>query len=259
MKRLLLIFLLVSAIPLQAQTVQQLFDKSVRMYKQGKYADSTSLLRPLVEKYHRTDGAILYNLAADEFRMHKHGLALFHLLMAEHSSNPQVRSMASVGANRLRRFLTRDQAKQKSAMRRFLFQPFHDFMTTTFSWVGLRIAIWFSLGVWFLGMMFLGLFRMGMARSYSGKLAAGLMVLAVIGAGLALGKYHVVHNYTFGVLVQDANIYKSADSLDPQSHLPEGLEVRVIQTECSMKQIRLSGDTEGFVQADKVRELPKSR
>lgn len=256
MKRLFLVLMLVLVIPAHAQTVRQQFDKSVRLYKQGKYADSGNLLKSLVDKFHRTDGVILYNLAADEFRMHKPGMALFHLLMAAQSTNPRISSMARVGASRLRRFLTRSQARQKSAMRRFLFQPFHDYMTTSFGWVRFGTAIWLGLTAWFLGMIFLGVFRLGRARAYSGKVAAGLLLLAFISAGMAVGKYYVSHNYTMGILVRDAGMFKSADSLDPQSTLPQGLEVRVMQPEGAMMQVIVADGAEGFVQMDKIRVLP---
>jgi len=256
MKRLVLALLLIFALPLQAQTVKQRFDKAVRLTRQGNYADSAKILSPLVEKYNRRDGAILYNLAVDEFGTQRYGQAIYHLLMAEKSTNPKVRSMAKVGANRLRKFLTRRQAKQKSAMRRFLFQPYHDYMTMLFGQVGFRLTLWIALVLWFWGIIFLGLFRLGKAKDYSGKLAAVFLVLAIFGAGIAAGRHYVAKNYTLGVLVKDAGIFKSADSLDPQSYLPEGLEVRVMQTEGAMTRIRVADGSGGFVQTDKVRALP---
>ncbi len=255
MKHWLLVFMVLVSVNVAAQTVTQRFDKAVVLYKAGKYKESEGLLKPLVEKFHRTDGALLYNLAADEFRLHHPGLALYYLLMAQRSGNPAVRQAAKAGARRLRQYLTRAQAKQKSAMRRFLFQPYHDYMITTFGWANLNYAIWFSLVAWFFGLVFLGIFRLGRARRYAGKVAVVLLILAFAGAGVAAGKYHVTHDYRLGVLVQNTGIYKSVDNLDPQSYLPEGLEVRVLRQAGTLTRIRLVDGSDGFVRSDRIKVL----
>ena len=256
MKRVLLALVITLTLPASAQTVQQVFGRAVRLYEQGKYAESAKVLAPMVTTFKRRDGAVLYDLAAVEFKNNHPGKALFYLLQAQRSSVPEVRETAEAGAQRVRLYLTRRQAMQKSAMQRYLFQPYHDYMTMAFGWVNPAVALWTGLGGWFLGLIFLSLFRLGRSKSITGKAAAALLAVAVVSGALYAGKRHLVHNYTMGVIARDTGLFNTLENMEAQVRLPEGLEVRVIRYAGTMVKIRLVGGKEGFVSVDSLLVVP---
>ncbi|NOZ02049.1 MAG: hypothetical protein GXP54_09200 [Deltaproteobacteria bacterium] len=165
---------------------------------------------------------------------------------APHSSAADT---AQVNAERVRAALNRKQGEdpQKEG---FIFGRYHDAWIATLGWLSPLPAAIVFLSFWTVLFVSLGLLRLlgHTPRTRPLRWLAVAALIATLLTGLAAFGAARVASYRIGVVVKDqAGLLDDVASAEPSMNLPEGLEVRVLDSRGGFTRVRLSSGREGFV------------
>lgn len=238
---------LVTAMPLRAETLDDRFRAGVAAFEAGQYEEAARVFRDLRERYQVTSPDLLANLGAAEFMAGRPGLALlrFHEAVLADPTSPAA-DTARVNAERVRAALNERRGDGGTG---YVFGPYHDAWTALFGWVPPRGALVAFFASW--ALLFLSLAGWRAFGSRARRVFGGVAIAAAAGSVLtgvsAYGAARVA-SYEVAVVLEDgAPLYDREDSIEPRLALPEALEARVVARRGALVRIRLSSDQEGWV------------
>lgn len=242
--------IITAAGPVRAETIPEAFARGIDLFSQGRFEESARIFRELRDQYDVDSPAVIVNLGAAEFSAGRPGRALLHFhQVLKNVPGSSAAELASVNAERVRTALNRNQGESPQSDG-FVFGRYHDPWTATMGWMNPRAAMAVFLVCWFLLFGFLGLRRLtdrqGRARRLS-WLALAAATAAVLTGIAAYGATRVA-DYRIGVvLIDQSDLYDDVASVEASLLLPEGLEVRILDTLGGFAQVRLSSGRTGFV------------
>lgn len=243
------LMVLVAAAPGRAETVTGLFGSGVKALEEGKPEEAARVFRDLHERYGITSPDLLQNLAAAEYESGRPGWAVLYLHRAALTApGTAAAESAEVALKRVRSALNQAQGRAGGA-RGFVFGPVTDAWTVLFGWADAGVAWFVFLCLWGLGFLCLSAWRLW--RGSRGRVAgtAGLACLAasVLTFGVAWGAGRVAAYRVAVVVADEAPLYESIDAVERSMSLPDGAEVRHIESRGGFVRVRLSSGREGWV------------
>jgi hypothetical protein len=201
---------------------------------------------------------VALNLGAAEFEAGHPGpaLAAFHRALRLDPDGPAA-ATAQVNLARARAALS-GRAGGTGAGQAFVFGAYTDAWTTLAGWASPGTALAVFLAAWTLFFGALGAARLagaGRARALLGPAAVVLGIATAATGTLAWGSARVAA-YRVGVVVADgAALQQDLVATGDGTSLPEGLEVRVMESRGGWNRVRLSSGAEGWL-PDRALDVP---
>lgn len=240
----------------RAATVDEMFEAANQAYFQERYGQALDGWQTIVDRFGVDDPALAYNLGNAAYKLDRLGEAVYWYKRAL-ALGPGAQLEADAGANLglVRAALT--ERYRRSARGQFVFDESHGAAWSAFTLVPGPVLQWAFVACW---VALFGLLAAQRLRGPSRSLAAGAWAAAVAAAITGtfwLGNRVVTSSTRLGVVVaRDAEL-KEGRHPDAAAHaIPEGLEVRVVDTtDAAWTRIELSNGLEGWVEAEAVREI----
>jgi hypothetical protein len=242
----------------QAGTLVEEFDRGVAAFQDGRFDEASTLFRELHERFGVTSPDLLVNLGSAEFESGRPGTAMVAFHRAERlDPGSAAAAMARVNMDRVRAVLN-SRAGEAGAADAFVFGPYHDAWTALIGWASPTIALGVFLAFWTTFFVLMGLWRLAMtprSRAFRGSLAIASAILMIASGLIAFGSQQV-ERYRIGVVTDgSARFMDDLASTEASMTLPEGLEVRILETRGGWTRLRLSSGREGWVR-DRVLGIP---
>ncbi|MBM4396500.1 MAG: hypothetical protein FJ087_12530 [Deltaproteobacteria bacterium] len=239
--------------PASAETLPGMFRSGVEALQAGRAADAAKTLRDLHERYGVTSPDLLVNLGAAEYEAGNHGRALLYLHRAvETAPETPAAEAARVGIGRIRSAMNQEGGRSEG--KGFVFGGIADAWTVAFGWADPAVAGSVFLALWAAGFLAAAAWRLARggvlpvrARSPAGMTAALLLAAALAAGGIAYGAAKVASYRVAVVTADEAPLYDAIDSMERSLTLPEGAEVRHLESRGGFVRVRLSSGKEGWV------------
>jgi pentatricopeptide repeat protein len=245
-------------VSLEAATLDDMFRGGVNSYEAGNYEAACKVFREMHERYGVSSPDLLVNLGASEFGAGRVGRAILYFHKAiEADRDSLAADVARVNLERVRSALNLQQGSGggKSG---FVFGPYSDVWTAVFgrlpSWAPLATFLRF----WTFALIVLGTWRLVRDPAWKRRLLVAFAVvsLATVAAGVcAFGAYRASSVKPGVILADRTALLDSPASIEPAMTLPEGLEVRVVESRGGFVRVLLPSGREGFV-AEKAIGVP---
>lgn len=244
--------------PAAAGTVPERFAEGVAAFRAGRFDDAVEAFRDLAVRYRVDSPDVALNLGAAEFEAGHPGpaIASFHRALRLDPDGPAAET-ARVNLARARAALSA-RAGAPGTGSAFVFGAYTDAWTTLAGWASPGVALGIFLAAWtlFFGALAAARLVTGLrARSWLGPAAVALGILTAASGILAWGSARVA-SYRVGVVQQDgAALLDDVTAAEGSLALPEGLEVRVLESRGGWNRVRLSSGSEGWL-PDRALDIP---
>lgn len=239
-----------SAAPARAETVVDRFQAGIAAFRDGRFDDAAQAFRDLAAKYQVASPDVQVNLGAAEFEAGRAGpaIAAFHRAIRLDPASPAAET-ARVNLSRVRTVLSQ-QAGRPTAGTAFVFGAYTDAWTALAGWASPPVALAVFLAAWTLFFAALGAWRLASDPRWRVGLGTAATVLGIataLAGVVAWGSAHV-QSYRTGVVVhEDAGLLDDVAATEAALSLPEGLEVRVLESRGGWHHVRLSSGREGWL------------
>lgn len=112
------------------------------------------------------------------------------------------------------------------------------------------------LAAWWLALGLASLRRIAPQRRWPGPVAVPVFVIAAL-AGLVLaGRVYTDNTFRLGVVVEDRVTLREGPNADAQGvDVPEGMEVRIVDSDAAWTKIELSNGRRGWVETPEVKQI----
>lgn len=237
-----------TATPSRADTMDDIFATGLSALDAGRYEEAEEAFRTMVGKYQSRAPGVLVNLGVAELGAGRPGWAIvaFHQAI-KFAPDSDFAQTAKVNLERVRAILN-DRQGRADQVEAFVFGPYSDVWTVLFGWVDPGISLWIFLGLWTVFFVLLGLRKLDLL-----KMTWALTVIIAVGLGLTLSggvtyASHLANDIDIGVIVTDgAPLLAEISDMEPEMTLPEGLEVRIVETRGEWLKARLTSSFEGWL------------
>jgi len=239
-----------------ADPAAALFDEGNKAYFAGSYAVARDKFASLVESHRLEDAALYHNLGNAHFRLGQYGAAILYYQRGLRLEPPaDVADALRRNLDTARRVLqTRYRAASETAL--VFADPSGVLWQVTHLVSGNTLAIVFA-AVWilFFGLLALRRLRPSFAR-WGGRLAV-FPGLAVVLTGLVLaGRLASDTDHRVGVVIQgDVTLRDGPHENAQGGQLPEGLEVKMLESVEGWLQVELAGGRRGWVAGEAVKQI----
>ncbi len=248
----------VSALPARAGTVTERFASGVQAFQEGRFDEAALAFRDLADKFRVASPDVQLNLGAAEFEAGRPGpaIAALHRAIRLDPRAPSAET-ARVNLARIRNVLSQ-QAGRPTAGTAFVFGAYADAWTTLAGWASPPVALAVFLLAWTLFFAAMGAWRLvasGRLRQGLGTAAVVLGIGTAVAGTLAWGSARA-QSYRIGVVqVEGAGLLDDVAATEPALSLPEGLEVRVLESRGGWHHVRLSSGRDGWL-SQRVLDVP---
>ena len=242
----------------RAGTVPERFAEGVAHFQAGRFPEAAEAFRELAVRYRVDSPDVALNLGAAEFEAGRPGpaIAAFHRAVRLDPAGPAA-DTARMNLTRARAALSA-RAGTPGTSAAFVFGAYTDAWTTLAGWASPGLALAAFLAAWTLFFAALGAARLagkGRAQALLGPAAVVLGIVTATSGALAWGSARVA-SYRVGVVLQDgAALVEDVTATEGGLALPEGLEVRVLESRGGWNHVRLSSGGEGWL-PDRALDIP---
>lgn len=251
-----------------AKSVDEMFADALRAYDVGEYDRAIHSFGRLWADYHVRSPALLVDIGAAYFNAGKPGAALYSFLLTQRLWPGSKEALtARQNAVRVRRFLTK-RHKQSLSGSGFVFTSYADVWATVFSGRREGLATTVFIALWTLAFLWGALvvtWRSGRSPMLSWWISAFLVVCTMAAGIWSYGEHKVNGRITGVILRPETPLFPSVSSLEASLHLPEGAEVRVVETRGSFVEVELPSGKRGVIPENSIAivrpdrpELPKN-
>jgi len=240
-------------VPARATTLPERFEEGVSAFQDGRFDDAAAAFQDLVARFDVQAPEAWLNLGAASFEAGHPGPAILALHRALRlAPDGATAETARVNLARIRSALHDREGESGTG---FVFGAYADAWTALLGWADPIVALGLFLGCWTLFFVALGLWRLGVLPVARRRIGMAVVTLGVLLGATGLAAYGStrVRHYEIGVVTTDqAPMLDDVASTRASLHLPEGLELRVVDARGAWLHVRLSSGAEGWMARDDV-------
>lgn len=235
----ILLFLSVTVFS-QNISADELFTKANQAYIAGKYLEAKDYYEKLLNDFNMDNYAVNYNLGCCCYKLHQLGYARFYLEKAFlfQPQNEDLKNSMNVLLEEIGKKNGYAEEDEFAIKRMLLFIP----PVTVF----VIFCVFFALMIFFMFLFIKKSSRMCFTLSITTFICTVfLFTFAVV--------QHNTINDNCAIVVEDTNVYLSADNSTPISSINEGKKVRILEnSEENYLMIKLSNNTNGWLKKESL-------
>ena len=233
--------------------------QAAQAFDAGQYERSVGLYNEALMNSPDPNPLVLYNLGVLAFKLEKHGKAIYYFRRAAEYGSGEVAAAAKRNLEFTEKaLLEKYKARIEKGVLRY--DQGHGPLHAVFSKVPVGLAtliVLLSAVVAFLGLLGVTFLREGTAKALARSfLLASILPLLIGGVGF-FGRAWLEENWKLGVVVAaESRVLEAPSAQAPSTVLPEGLEVRVLESgDGEFVKVEMAEGKVGYVAAGDVWSL----